>query len=306
MKKFLSGLLTLTMVFSICSTAVVAAEVPNDEIIGEIFYQNGGSESASVTSAMESERTTPATILTSVDNPDGSITIYEYENNVLVEAHTTIPGSGRVDSVYYDEAGNTSTETEFTKPQTRADTNIPDEVNFRNLGFMHYRNTITNTIFSIDCNLREGWFKDREYTFNAGVSQRLGKWTAAIASVFFFHHNAEGMAETIISGTTSYGILEKLATGLYSCVLNRTIVCDYYNQEIHGDPTQPAGQGTSARLDGVYAYVDYGSGPVVKTEGYTVRDWGNGAMGRQMMYKVFGIDEAPTSWSNTNLRALNG
>lgn len=205
-----------------------------------------------------------------------------------------------------NEAGNTSTETEFTKPQTRADTNIPDEVNFRNLGFMHYRNTITNTIFSIDCNLREGWFKDREYTFNAGVSQRLGKWTAAIVSVFFFHHNAEGMAETIISGATSYGILEKLATGLYSCVLNRTIVCDYYNQEIHGDPTQPAGQGTSARLDGVYAYVDYGSGPVVKTEGYTVRDWGNGAMGRQMMYKVFGIDEAPTSWSNTNLRALNG
>lgn len=121
----------------------------------------------------------------------------------------------------------------------------------------------------------------------------------------FFHHEAESMAEKIISGATSYGILEKFATGVYSCILNRTIVCDYYNQEIHGDPTQPAGKGTSSRLNGVYAFVNYGSGPVVKTEGYTVRDWGNSAMGRQMMYEVFGIDEAPTSWSNLDTRSLH-
>lgn len=40
----------------------------------------------------------------------------------------------------------------------------------------------------------------------------------------------------------------------------------------------------------------------IKTEGYTVRDWGNASMGRWMMYKVFGIDEAPTSWTNLDLR----
>ena len=280
MKKVLSGMLVLTMMFSLLVPAV-AAEVPTDEIIGEIFY-----ESEPVGYLTAGEQLPPTTILSSVDNPDGSITIYEYENNVLIEAHTTQPGSGRIDSVYYDATGNTTTETEFTKRQTRADTDIPDEVHFRNLGYMHYRNTFTNTIFSINCDLREGWFKDREYTFNAGTSQRLGKWTAAIVSIFFFHHEAE--------------------TGFYSCVLTRTIVCDYYNQEIHGEPTQPSGQGESARLDGVYAYVDYGSGPEVKTEGYTVRDWGNSGMGRQMMYKVFGIDEAPTSWSNVDLRALYG
>ncbi|WP_147576930.1 hypothetical protein [Clostridium phoceensis] len=300
MKKVLSGMLVLTMMFSLLVPAV-AAEVPTDEIIGEIFY-----ESEPVGYLTAGEQLPPTTILSSVDNPDGSITIYEYENNVLIEAHTTQPGSGRIDSVYYDATGNTTTETEFTKRQTRADTDIPDEVHFRNLGYMHYRNTFTNTIFSINCDLREGWFKDREYTFNAGTSQRLGKWTAAIVSIFFFHHEAEKMAEKIVSGATSYGILEKLATGFYSCVLTRTIVCDYYNQEIHGEPTQPSGQGESARLDGVYAYVDYGSGPEVKTEGYTVRDWGNSGMGRQMMYKVFGIDEAPTSWSNVDLRALYG
>lgn len=143
MKELLSGMLALTLVFSLFTPAAVAAEVPTDEIIGEIFYQDGGTESASVASAAADEQTAPASILSSVTNPDGSITIYEYENNILIGAHTTVPVSGGIDSVYYDAAGNTTTEIEFTKVQTRAaDTNIPDEVNFRNLGYMHYRNTL--------------------------------------------------------------------------------------------------------------------------------------------------------------------
>lgn len=158
-------------------------------------------------------------------------------------------------------------------------------------------------LHTIDCNLRSGHFKDREFTFNAGEAKQLGYWTAAIVSIFF-HVAPEKLAWKIVSGATSYGILEKLATGVYTCLLTRTIVCDYYNQEIHGEPTKPDGRGTSARLDGVYAFVNYGSGTEVETEGYTVRDWGNSTMGREMMYKVFGIDDAPTSWTNTNLRIV--
>lgn len=306
MKKFLFSMLATTLVLSLSLPATAAVEVSTGEVIGDIFYKDFVTENGVVTSSVTDEQAIPATILSSVNNPDGSITIYEYENDVLIEAHTTTPGSGRIDSVYYDATGKTKTETEFTKVQTRVDTNIPDEVHFRDIGYVHYRNSITNTIFSIDCSLREGWFKEREYTFNKGVSQRLGKWTAAIISVYYFHNSAEKMAEKIVSGATSYGILEKLATGLYSCVLNRTVVCDYYNQEIHGTPTQPSGQGKSARLDGVYAFVDYGSGYEIKTEGYTVRDWGNSSMGRQMMHSVFGIDEAPTSWTNLDLRTIDG
>lgn len=204
MKKVLSGMLVLTLIFSLFVPAAAAVEMPTDEIIGEIFYEDDGSKGISAAVETADKQVAPATILSSVNNPDGSITIYEYENGVLIEAHTTTPGSGRVDSVYYDAAGNTKSETEFTKTQTRADTNIPDKVSFRNLGYMHYRNKLTDTIFSIDCNLREGWFKDREYTFNAGASQSLGKWTAAIVSIFYFHHKAEKVAEKIISGATSY------------------------------------------------------------------------------------------------------
>ena len=53
-------------------------------------------------------------------------------------------------------------------------------------------------------------------------------------------------------------------------------------------------RGKHAVLTGTYCYLDIATNKI-KTEGYTVRDWGNSSMGRQMMYKVFGIDEAPTS-----------
>ncbi len=168
MKKFLSGMLALTLVFSLFVPAAVAAKVPFDKIIGEIFYEDGGTENGFVASSTEDEQAAPATILSSVNNLDGSITIYEYENGVLIESHTTTPGSGRIDSVYYDVAGNTTTETEFTKAQTRAGTDIPDAVQFRNLGYMHYRNPITDTIFSIDCNLREEVF---------GIDEAPTSWT---------------------------------------------------------------------------------------------------------------------------------
>ena len=45
-------------------------------------------------------------------------------------------------------------------------------------------------------------------------------------------------------------------------------------------------------------FLDVTGSTKIKTEGYTVRDWGNPSMGRWMMYNVFGIDEAPTSWTN--------
>ena len=79
MKKVLSGMLVLTMMFSLLVPAV-AAEAPTDEIIGEIFYE---SEPVGYLTATAGEQLPPTTILSSVDNPDGSITIYEYENNII-------------------------------------------------------------------------------------------------------------------------------------------------------------------------------------------------------------------------------
>lgn len=72
----------------------------------------------------------------------------------------------------------------------------------------------------------------------------------------------------------------------------------YYNQSIRGVPTQPTGRGKEHTLTGTYCFLDVTGSTKIKTEGYTVRDWGNPSMGRWMMYNVFGIDEAPTSWTN--------
>ncbi len=84
----------------------------------------------------------------------------------------------------------------------------------------------------------------------------------------------------------------------------KIITCNYYNQEIHGTPTKPVGRGKAHFLAGTYAYVNYGSGPVLKTEGFTVRDWGKATMGRLMMFNVFGIDDSPTSWTTVGSRMI--
>lgn len=85
-----------------------------------------------------------------------------------------------------------------------------------------------------------------------------------------------------------------------SAVITRTVKCTYYNQSIRGVPTQPTGRGKEHTLTGTYCFLDVTGSTQIKTEGYTVRDWGNPSMGRWMMYNVFGIDESPTSWTNLN------
>lgn len=82
--------------------------------------------------------------------------------------------------------------------------------------------------------------------------------------------------------------------------MTERIKCDFYNQEIHGTATSHSGY-PHVILDGTYAFVTEKGETEIITEGYTVRDWGNSSMGRWMMYNVFGIDEAPTSWSNLDL-----
>ena len=99
-----------TEVTEILSTIVFEI---TEGIIGEVLYADGWIDDSSEPAAVATW-SSASVILTSVDNPDGSITIYEYHDQVLAEYHTTVPGSGKVVSVYYDAEGNTTTKTKFT------------------------------------------------------------------------------------------------------------------------------------------------------------------------------------------------
>lgn len=113
-----------------------------------------------------------------------------------------------------------------------------------------------------------------------------------------YHANPASLAKQVIDMLSDVGLLEYALNGVISAVITKTVRCTYYNQSIRGVPTQPTGRGKEHTLTGTYCFLDVTGSTKIKTEGYTVRDWGNPSMGRWMMYNVFGIDEAPTSWTN--------
>lgn len=327
MKRLISLILTVTMVISLAPSAFAAtSDTPisprktQSGILGNILYENTISTSTpddNISIASASSNTTDI-IVSFVDNSDGSVTIYEYHNNELSQFHTTVPGSGILYSTYINDDGSSDTKTTITKAQNNNDitprsssarisnytstqSNINNPTSVRTLGFMHYRNTLTNTTFSIDCEIIERYHPNETYTFNENTGGEISFWVGSVLSVLMLGAS-EGalLADKIVQKFITYGLIALGLGTTYFGVGSHTIRCNWYEQEIHGTPTAPSGRGKDIYLSGIYAFVNYGNGDEVETEGYTARDWGNPSMGRWMMYNVFGIDESPTSWTGLN------
>lgn len=177
MKKFISVLLSLAMIVSLAPSAFAAQPITSATtqtgILDEILYE----DSISMDSVSGAERTTANAhvniIVSFLNNPDGSVTIYEHHNNQLSQYHSTFPGSGILYSTYVNEDGTSRSETTFTKASrneslpvptlsfvssasTRATTNytsmestINSPTSVRNLGYMHYRHTFMNIKFAL-------------------------------------------------------------------------------------------------------------------------------------------------------------
>lgn len=339
MKRLMSTILSLSLVFSLTVPAFATnVQASQDGIIGVVVYENtlnsnDGTSPASITGS------TIHSVVSTTANPDGSVTYYGYTNDVLTQYHTTVPGSGILTSTYINADGSTETKLTVTNQvgnTTRIETipsnvallesgatmapdapsrsfiradytktysNISDPTSVRPLGYMHYRHFITDTLYSIDCEVKERYHQQEDYTFDSNVGGEISFWLGVLASVFGMADGTGGIlteaARKIVNKWISYGLIILGAGTTYFGVGSKTFRCNWYEQEIHGTPTAPSGSGTEIYLSGFYAFVDYddGEGLQVETEGFTVADWGNPSMGRWMMYNVFGIDEAPTSWT---------
>lgn len=186
---------------------------------------------------------------------------------------------------------------------TKTYSNINNPTSVRTLGYMHYRHHFTDVLYSISCQVKERYHPQEDYTFNKNVGGEISFWLGVIGSVFGMADGTGGIltaaARKILNKWISVGLIVLGAGTTYFGVGSKTFRCNWYEQEIHGTPTAPAKTGKEIYLSGVYAFVDYddGKGVQIETEGFTVRDWGDASMGRWMMYSVFGIDEAPTSWT---------
>lgn len=327
MKKIISSVLSIAIILSCITPALAAAPLSSSasNVIGEIYFSQTTPSVQRNSSASPSSATKHVnTIISGSVNTDGSVTTYQYEDGVLIEYHTTIPGSGRVESTYIDADGSIYSKVTFTKSPTLSsneyvpsnsaiptplaltdysESEILDPTSIRNLGYMHYRNPWTQEIFSIDCEVIEKYHGYEYHTFYEGAADTLSFWTNTIISVFTFQKTlANKVADAIFQRLLGYGVFALGVDGLYHVLITKRVPCYWYDQEIHGTPTAPSGRGEECYLPGVYAYADCGNGLEVIKEGYTVADWGNPSMGRWMMYNVFGIDEAPTSWTNLDLR----
>lgn len=88
---FLCFIILFTLSMPAFAVEMVSTTTTRSGIIGEIFYEETdlSVEKATTNSATSVLTTT----LSGTVNDDGSVSTYQYENNRLIEYHTTIPGS---------------------------------------------------------------------------------------------------------------------------------------------------------------------------------------------------------------------
>ena len=294
-RKILAVMLVVLMVLQMIPAAFAE----------EIFSTNGYIQgkviefSADTTNSIVSNDT----IVSYEENEDGSITIYQYQNGELIEAHTTIPGSLVVHHEYYEENHvrqnveyidiNNNEEEDSVSRLTSTDS--PDYVNNRPLGYMHYNNGIIPVI-SIYCHVEEEGYNNKQFTLNAGTAKTLAEWTAWVMAQMVVMGSTAGVVAKFVTKWVVRNVLEETVEGMYMALITKTIDCKYYNQHIYGECTSHSGK-NEGLLEGTYIYYD---GEII-TEGYTTRMWGQDALGRMMFYKVIGVEYIPTSWTNVDV-----
>lgn len=294
MKKLLSVTLVCLMIMQIIPVSL-ASNVASDQdnIKGEIL---------NFTMDTVKKQSASNTIVSYEENSDGSVTVYQYKNGDLIEAHTTIPGSGVIHHEYYNGDDVTFSMEQvdvdyevanFSSNVTRADT--PDYVNNRPLGYMHYNNGII-PIISIYCHVEEEGYDDRGFTLREGTAKTLSEWTSWLLARIAVMGSTVGVLAKMVSRWVVKGVLEEQLDDLFMVLVTKTITCSYYNQHIYGECTTHSGK-DEGLLEGTYIYYD---GDII-TEGYTTRMWGQDALGRMMFYKVVGVEYIPTSWTNVNV-----
>lgn len=329
MKKLMSLILSVAIISTSTASATQPKSKNQDGIIGTIVYENTivNNTLAKTSSADDIEL---HTIVSFTKNVDGTVTYYEYTNRELVEYHTFVPGSGVISSTYLNNGSKITEKTVVNEPantsfqyqlsimdrevstnnsasrmppyesrinytKTYSNINNPDSV--RPLGYMHYNHIYTNTTYSISCEVKERGHQMEDYTFNKDTGGKISFWLSVIGAVFGLSGTSllNAVAKKIVDKCITIGLLVLGFGTTYLAAGTKTIRCNWFEQELHGTPTAPSNTGKQIYLSGVYAVVNYadGNGPQVETEGFTVQDWGNIAMGRWMMYNVFNIDEHP-------------
>lgn len=171
------------------------------------------------------------------------------------------------------------------------------------LGNMRYRGLMSGDVsYSIYCYAVDDPMASTEYTFNKNVGKTVSGWVSFILTIYF--HSGAAAAATVSVAKQVFallfelGIVSPIIGGIATILISKTVECTYSMQEIHGSCDSHDNYGHVVIEGGIYARTTTESTSRLLTEGYTVNLWGDAALGRWMMWNMFGIDERPTSWTN--------
>lgn len=232
------------------------------------------------------------TIITEEDNFDGSYTYREYWDGKLQEEHTTVPGSGVITSETYKNGVLVSREIEQVPIFNVKSEFTINGWQYRNLGYMNYYDGINDPI-SIFCQVEEYYSPDKLYVVNAQVAKSLSEWITTFVSGFGV---VAAIATGVVQNLIVAGVLSAIISGTITALLTYTVRANVYDQTIVGNCTTHSGK-PEGRLAGQLAYVNTGSGLKLYKSGYNTTMWGTGELGRQMFWKVIGVEYTPTSWT---------
>lgn len=286
MKKIISVLLSLVMCFNMRCTCF-ASNKPMEN------RRNSYGEMISA------EQTTNEgkIMLTYTENEDGTSSYYSYLNGQLTGYTKFKPGNN-----YYDLAtcitpysrSNPHWERIYVTPSGNV-RNISPRKTSRDIGYMHYSNSMTGEVFSIFCYVDE-WYLEEKTTTIAGTWANM----AAFTTWLVLQIGVLPALGTNIANAFLYEGLVSLVGNSVQSTLSTEVTANIVEQRIYGNSTTHPDKPTGDLGEGQIVYVTTDNTSYAGEtfySGYTTHDWGTVDLGRMMFWKVYGIEYTPTSWT---------
>lgn len=282
MKKFLSLLLIVVMLFSLGSTAYAA----QDEASKENVFFDANTEIGHVK-------------VTYTQDSAGSLSMYEYHNGTLAVMTKYTPGN-----TYYERLTTTQNSLRSSAWEVvdfpaafieNSSSAILRADSTRQLGYMHYNNTLMGEILSIRCYVDE-WYSPQKKVMISGT------W-GTIVDLATFVVGAIGLPAAIASGVVSsllYAGIVGFVGNTLKTLVSTEVTANVVEQRIYGECTSHTGKPLGDLGDARIIYVTTNNSSYAGEtfyEGYTTHDWGTSSLGRMMFWKVFGVEYTPTSWT---------
>lgn len=281
MKKLLSIVLALTMVFTLSATAF-AAQPTDEQTLIEVNTDEGLIK------------------VTGIEDAAGNISVFEYHNDELAIVTRYTPGETYYERLEVNESqlpsGATWEVVDFSDSIVETPPAItPFAQKTRQLGYMYYNNQLVGEIYAIKCHVDE-WYDEGK---KVEISGNLGTLADFVQFIVGALGISLGIAGKLAQKLTSAAVVA-IVGGVVKTLVTTEVTANVTDQRIYGVCTSHSGKPIGDLGNASIIYVTSDNSRYANDvfyEGYTTHMWGTGELGRMMFWKVFGVEYTPTSWT---------